>query len=115
MVFLRQFKTADKACSHNGLLPTAGKFQLPDYSTDADVRRELFETIDAVRSAKTSFCIMENQHYLPNDFPTRYRIDLDVTLPSDNDAQFSPYIPKLVGELYSGLELRDGNAAAWTL
>jgi hypothetical protein len=105
MAFLQTCKNfGDVEHTHNGIAPTGDKWFFEDYSTDQQVREELFKQLDAAHKNKEVFCVMENILHLPPEFKTRFRIDLDAKLSSSAPEGFDPYVDKLADCIFDVLQ-----------
>jgi P4 family phage/plasmid primase-like protien len=71
--------------SHNGMDDMRGVFNVPNYSTDPQVREDFFGIIEDIHRRRKPYVLMENICGLPADAETRLRFDIDVQLPYDGD------------------------------
>ena len=101
---IMQYTTFDKAAAtHFGLEPTTGKWCVPDYCTDPDVRDSFFKRLRAMTHAGQRWAITEVIAGLPPDTLTRLRFDVDAHLDTPDPAAMDKHVVPFINTLFDVL------------
>jgi hypothetical protein len=103
---LKKFQIRDESNglqTHRGMAPTIGRYNFIDYATSPAMREFDYKKLEYLHNIGRPFALMENIYYLSDDTLTRFRVDLDVDLPTWHRDDFAICIGAFMGVLYDVL------------